>query len=187
MVMLSGCATTSKINQEMAARPQKDQSSISISNEERNTYRNAITALNNNQLDISESILKEILAHRPDLAGPWANLGLVYYKKNDAVNAVIAFQRSLKINPKQPNALNLMGVIEYNKGNIQKALEYYISAIQNKPDYANAHYNLALLYDIYHHDTPKAIEHYQHYMKITKYQDKETATWLQQLTDSVKK
>ena len=157
-----------------------------ITESERNDYRNAITALNNNKLDLAESILKEMLKNRKDLAGPWTNLGLVYLKKSDTTRATKALEQALQLNPKQPYALNLMGLIEYNQGNVQKAAGYYEAALLNKPDYANAHYNLALLYDIFYQDIPKAVEHYQQYMELTKHQDKETEVWLQQLASTLK-
>ena len=157
-----------------------------ISESERNDYRNAITALNSNNFDLAEKILKEMLKARQDLAGPWANLGLVYLKKNDVVQARSALGHALQLNPKQAYALNLMGVVEYNAGNAQKATDYYLAALQSKPDYANAHYNIALLYDIIYQDLPKAVEHYQQYMTLTNNQDKDTATWLEQLSATLK-
>ena len=165
-------------------RPDSDRALVSES--DRNNYRNAITALNNNKLDLAESILKEMLKNRKDLAGPWTNLGLVYLKKNDVPNASKALEQALQINPKQAYALNLMGVIEYNNGNAQKAMEYYQTALQHKPDYANAHYNLALAYDIFYQNIPKAVEHYQQYMELTKHEDKATGTWLDQLSATLK-
>jgi Tfp pilus assembly protein PilF len=164
--------------------PEADSSLVSES--ERNDYRNAITALNNNKLDLAESILKEMLKNRKDLAGPWANLGLVYLKKNDVANASKALEQALQLNPKQAYAHNLMGVIEYNNGNLKKATEHYQAALASKPDYANAHYNLALLYDIFYQDIPKAVEHYQLYMEHSKHADKETGTWLEQLSSTLK-
>ncbi|MBI3187613.1 MAG: tetratricopeptide repeat protein [Gammaproteobacteria bacterium] len=182
---LTAC-TSGKRPDQPSTTGSADTGTASISENERNNYRNAITALNNNKLDLAENILKEILNERKDLAGPWANLGLVYLKKNDITQATKALQQALLLNPNQPYALNLMGLIEYNQGNVQKATEYYAAAVANKPDYANAHYNLALVYDIFYQDIPKAVEHYKQYMELTKHEDKETGMWLEQLASSLK-
>lgn len=185
-VILLGCTATIQ-TESSAPRQEEGMAAESlITDAERNNYRNAITALNNNKLDLAENILKEMLGSRNNLAGPWANLGLVYLKKNDIEQALKSLDHSLQLNPKQPQALNLMGIIEYNKGNLKKAIEYYDAAILNKPDYANAHYNLALLYDIFYQDIPKAVMHYQRYMEIIDYQDEQTAIWLEQLINSLK-
>ena len=183
--LLAAC--TPAIQSDRAAKTESMQTdTASITESERNDYRNAITALNSNNLDLAENILKEILHARQDLAGPWANLGLVYLKKNNIPEASKALQHALQLNPKQAYALNLMGLIEYNQGNVKKAIEYYEAAILNKQDYANAHYNLALVYDIFYQDIPKAVEHYQRYTELTNHQDKETEVWLQQLSSSLK-
>lgn len=185
VIVLTAC--TPAIQSDRPATTESTQAGTALMTEsERNDYRNAITALNNNKLDLAESILKEMLKNRKDLAGPWTNLGLVYLKKNDTTQATKALEQALQLNPKQPYALNLMGLIEYNQGNVQKAAEYYEAALLNKPDYANAHYNLALLYDIFYQDIPQAVAHYQQYMELTKHQDKETEVWLQQLASSLK-
>ena len=59
--------------------------------------------------------------------------------------------------------------------------KHYKEAIENKNDYAIAHYNLALLYDIYFQDVAKAIPHYEKYMELINNEDKNTADWLEQI------
>jgi tetratricopeptide (TPR) repeat protein len=186
IMVLSACTPAVQSDRPATTGDSAPAGTALMTESERNDYRNAITALNNNKLDLAESILKEMLKNRKDLAGPWTNLGLVHLKKNNIPQATKALESALQLNPKQPYALNLMGVIEYNQGNVQKAAGYYEAALLNKPDYANAHYNLALLYDIFYQDIPKAVEHYQQYMELTKHQDKETEVWLQQLASSLK-
>lgn len=183
--LLAACTPALKQDTSSFTEPGQTGSAL-MSESERNDYRNAITALNNNKLDMAENILKEMLSARKDLAGPWANLGLVYLKKNNLSDATKALEHALLLNPKQAYALNLMGLIEYNQGNVKKAMENYQAAVLNKPDYANAHYNLALVYDIFYQDIPKAVEHYQQYMELTQHQDKETGLWLEQLASSLK-
>ena len=187
IVLLTACTASVQIDKQLGENDTTTQPVASlITDSERNDYRNAITALNNDKLDIAEKILKEIIDKRNDLAGPWANLGLVYIRKNDLESAIQSLNKALQLNPNQPQALNLLGSIEYNKGNLKTPIDLYLSAIKNKPDYANAHYNLALLYDIYFQDIPKAIEHYKKYLELTDYQDKQTEVWLEQLVSTLK-
>lgn len=169
-----------------------EQSSVAASGEltvtaaEKHLYRQAITALNANDLDTAESLLKEFGQQKPELAGPLANLGLVYYKQGKKDLARETLLHALEKNSKQSHALNLLGEIAYEDGNAARAEEYYKKAIAIREDYANAHYNLALLYDIYFQDVAKAVKHYQRYMELTKYTDKDTANWLEQLENSLK-
>jgi len=151
------------------------------------TYRQAITHLNNNKLNEAKSLLTEFIEERPALSGPWANLGLVYIKENKLDKATEVLDKALKLNPKLAQAHNLRGYIENKKRNFLKAEEFYKKAIELNADYSIAHYNLALLYDIYLQDVAKAVLHYKMYLKLTKYKDKKTADWLEQLSSSLNK
>jgi Flp pilus assembly protein TadD len=46
------------------------------------------------------------------------------------------------------------------------AIREFEKAVQLKPDDADAHYNLAILYDEKLRDNDKALEHYRAYLKI---------------------
>ncbi len=159
---------------------------LAVTPEEKRLYREAITALNANELDAAEDLLQEFRQKKPQFAGPLANLGLVYFKQGKLEQARTILQEALKKNPKQPHALNLLGQIAYLEGHATEAENLYLKAIASKKDYANAHYNLALLYDIFFQDIAKAVKHYQYYMQLTKFSDKETADWVEQLKNSLK-
>ena len=186
LLVVTGC--TSNVQQEdLVEQTQAPADSRqTISDADRYQYRQAITALNANELDSAESLLKGFIAKKPELAGPLANLGLVFYKQGKMQLAEQTLQQALEKNSTQAHALNLLGQIEYQKGNAAMAEEYYKKAIESRPDYANAYYNLALLYDIFYQDIPKAVSNYQRYMALTDNKDQQTANWLEQLQNSLK-
>ena len=185
-LLLSGCAThedkTKHLSEQDINKALKETSESDIQE-----YRNALSLLANGKLDKAESALVSFSEDHPELAGPWANLALINIKNNKLEKAEKLLEAALQRNPKMPQAFNLMGFIEKNRGNIIKARVLYTKAIEMKGNYAIAHYNLALLYDIYIQDIPKAIIHYQKYMRLTKNKDKNTAEWLNQLRVSLKK
>lgn len=148
---------------------------------ETNLYRQAITALNNSQLEQAETDLKTIIKDRPEFAGPWINLALIDIKKKNLEGAEKNLAKALERNPKMPQIFNALGYIEISKGNINKAVDHYRQAIALKKDYAMAHYNLALLQDIYLQDAKVAVEHYKRYLQLTQNQDKKTADWVLEL------
>lgn len=151
-------------------------------------YKQAMRHLKDGKLDKSKEILLEFMQQRPSLAGPWSNLGLIYLKQNKLDDAEKAISEALKRNPKQAHALSLMGYIESKKGNFLKAREHYQNAVKYKNNYSTAHYNLALLYDIYFQDIAKAVIHYTAYLKIVGVKkDKKTADWVDGLKRSLKK
>ena len=62
----------------------------------------------------------------------------------------------------------------------------YLKAIQLKPDYINAQYNLALLYDIYLQDIKSAIQHYEIYLSLIDKPDEPTLEWVNHLKGTLK-
>ncbi len=145
------------------------------------SYQQAITHLNDNRLDEAESILLNFTKHQPELAGPWANLGLIQLKQNNIDEAEELVKKAIAKNPDMTQALHLLAIIENKRGNIKKSEQLYLQAIQHKPNYAIAHYNLALLYDIYLQKRELAIIHYQKYLALIDYKDQRTADWLNEL------
>ncbi|MCF6211143.1 MAG: tetratricopeptide repeat protein [Gammaproteobacteria bacterium] len=150
-------------------------------------YQQAIMHLRDNDLDMAKDILVAFTKKRPELAGPWANLGLIKIKNNDLDAAEKLLKIAVEKNPKMAQAFNLLGFIENKRENLQQARQFYIQAIQYKNDYAIAHYNLALLYDTYFQEIEKSILHYQRYLELIDYSDQETIDWLDELKFSLKK
>ncbi len=184
VLLLAGCASAppEESTPEKTETGAPAQSAVA---EDIRLYRDALSALNDNQLERAEATLTTLISRRAELAGPWANLGLIYIRKNNLPKAEESLTHALERNPQMAQAYNLLGYIEKKKGNINKAKDYYLQAIANKPDYANAHYNVALLYDIYLQDVPSAIKHYKQYLVITNHQDKQTADWVIELENSL--
>lgn len=179
-IFIGGCV--SDPSQEPSDEAQSTETiAPSVSGEEIALYRQGITELNNNQLAEAETSFLKMAKLQPDLAGPWANLSLVAIKRGRYDEADKHIQIALTKNPNMPQALNMAGYIESRKGHIKKAKGLYEKAIASKPDYALAHYNLALLYDVYFQNLPKAIEHYQRYLSLIKHEDKKTKDWVEEL------
>lgn len=189
LVTVAGCSQPVKNDAEVTTK-----TPIDAKNDLKNTtaseireYKKAMLYLKKNKLEKSKAILIEFIEDRPSLAGPWANLGLIYLKQNQLDKAEDAVNKALERNPKQAHSLNLLGFIESKKGNFLAAEKHYLKAISYKKGYSVAHYNLALLYDIYFQDIPKAIQHYTAYLKLTGSKDKKTADWVKQLKNTLKK
>ena len=73
---------------------------------ETNLYRQAITALNNSQLEQAETDLKTITQGRPEFAGPWINLALIDIQKKNLEAAEKNLAQALERNPKMPQIFN---------------------------------------------------------------------------------
>ncbi len=144
-------------------------------------YKKAISLLNNDKLEAAKDIFLQFNNERPELAGPYANLAIIALKQEQPEKALELVQICLSKNNKLPQALNLLAYLEQRKGEVLSAEKHYLEAIKYKNNYALAHYNLALLYDIYFQNIAKAIPHYEIYLKLTNNKDKTTADWLEQI------
>ena len=175
--LLTACSTTNNT----PTTSSSDLNPLDQSESELSRYKMAIIFLNNNNLDQAKEILVELNTERPELAGPYVNLAVIALKNNDPVKAIELAKTAVEKNPKLPQALNLLAYLEQMNGEITLAINHYKQAIENKEDYAIAHYNIALLYDIYLQDIETAIPHYERYLKLTNNKDKNTADWLEQI------
>lgn len=181
LLSLVGCSTSPS-----NLKPNVNEDSATISDTEIALYRQAITDLSNSDLDKAEANFLKMSRAKPNLAGPWANLALIYVQQQQYEKADDAIKTALEKNPKMPQALNLAGAMAKREGRITEAQAFYEQAILSKPDYAIAHYNLALLFDIYLQDIARALVHYQRYQLLTGDTDKNTAMWIKELTFNLK-
>lgn len=179
VLFLSGCA------QHPQHRSPDYKPSISLDNVV--NFKKAVASLESNQTNKAEEVFKELINDNPEISGPWVNLGLIYFKKNQYSKSENAINNALRLNPHNPYALNLSGMLARRKGDIQLAHSLYAKAIKHKNDYAIAHYNLALLYDIYFQDISAASRHYRKYLSLINGNDKQTVDWLEQIKSTLKK
>lgn len=186
-LFLTGCVTPSPQETTTPVKPGVTGGLGASAIDETELYRRAITALNNSQLDSAETELKKLTKTRSEFAGPWINLALIDIKKNDLESAHKNLNKALERNPKMAQVYNVRGFLELSRGNITKAGEDYRQAIALKEDYALAHYNYALIHDIYFQDMKIAVRHYKRYLDLTQNQDKKTADWVLELERNLAK
>jgi len=71
---------------------------------------------------------------------------LKVHQENDIDAAKKIYQEILSLNPNEPDALNLLGIIYFNNHQLDKALELHKSAISNKTGVTEFHNNLGNVY-----------------------------------------
>jgi len=69
-----------------------------------------------------------------------------YYEAGRLQQAEQWFQQILQVDPKQFDALHLLGVIAGQTGRYDPAVEYLQAALQQKPDFAATHNNLGIVF-----------------------------------------
>lgn len=148
-------------------------------------FQAALGAMNGNQLDEAARRFRAIAKSRPELAGPWANLALIDIRQNRLDDAAKNAAEALKRNPRSAQAYGMLGLVAATQGDMNKALDHYRRAVEIKKDYAVAHYNIALINDLFLNDMATAATHYRLYLASTDGSDRKTADWLAEIERSL--
>lgn len=144
------------------------------------SFQVALASMTQNQLEEAANRFRAIAEARPELAGPWANLAIIDIRQNRLEQAAKNATEALKRNPRLAQAHGALGYVSAAQGDMRKALEHYRRAVELKKDYALAHYNIALIHDLYLNDMSTAAAHYRLYLASTP-ADKKTADWLAEI------
>ena len=110
---------------------------------------------------------QKVLQMFPDDFMIYSSLGKLYLLKEDGEKAMVAFQRSLEINPKQAEPLFFIGVLYAYllKGQWGNAVKDYTDSIKIDPHYVVAYYGRAYAYDK-KGDFKKALRDYEKSVEI---------------------
>ena len=151
---------------------------IEVSPAVQKKYAQALELMRAEQHEQAITVLQEVARSNEKLSGPYVNLGIIYSKMGQLTEAYQAVNRAIEINPYNPAAHNLLGMLQRQKGLFNDAQRSYQSALATHPDYLNAHLNLGILCDLYLHNTECALRHYETYMQLSGSEDKQVSKWL---------
>lgn len=90
--------------------------------------------------------LEKALAVKPGLAQTWLTLGMVHYDREDPMRALSALSRAVAEKPDDPRAHNHLAAAAKALGWLAAAESELQRALDLDPNYAEAHFNLALTY-----------------------------------------
>lgn len=144
-------------------------------------FAKAVAAMQAGQDKPAMDLFSAIAAQAPQLASPHANLGILYFRQGRLAEAETAFKDALQRDGKDYVSANYLGMIYRKQGDFAAAKAAYERALAAKPDYGNAHLNLAILYDLYLGNLDKALDHYRQYQKDGGEGDSRLAGWLADL------
>ena len=92
------------------------------------------------------------------------DLAMQHHKAGRLSEAESIYQQILQVDPSQPDTLNLLGVIAYQVGKNDIAVNLITKALAIKPNFAKAHNNLAEVLEKV--DVRRAIEEYETYLAL---------------------
>jgi tetratricopeptide (TPR) repeat protein len=97
-------------------------------------------------LDSAVEHLERAVRQKPALTQTWLALGMAQYEREDHLRALSAISRAVAEKPDDPRARNYLAATAKALGWLGAAESELHRAIDLDPNYAEAHYNLALIY-----------------------------------------
>jgi Flp pilus assembly protein TadD len=95
-------------------------------------------------LEEAERLLRRSLQIKPDNPTAWLNLGMIYLGRNEPMRSLAAMAQAVVHAPNDPVARNYLGVAAGRNRWFDAAESELRRAIELRPDYADAHFNLAV-------------------------------------------
>jgi len=177
---LAACTTITSAP-EQASAPKAVKPEPAVDAESRRLYQQALSALGAGHYAEAERALLAVIHREPALAGPRANLGILYARTGRPAQAYEALQQAIRLNPGRAVYYNELGMVSRTEGKFDEARRDYAKALDLDPNYAYAHLNIGILYDLYLQDTEKAMQHYQRYRELTPGEARTVTKWIADL------
>ena len=188
-LLIISCAGSGKVapKTEQASTGKEAAADEKVPASARQQYDEAIAAMKSGNIASAKNNLSNLTKAYPDLAGPYVNLGIIYFRADEIDKAEEAFKQALKVNPNNAVSLNHLGIIYRGKGKFEDARSNYKKALDIAPNYAYAHLNYGILLDLYLGELDEALEHYQTFQELTPEEDKEVSKWIVDLERRIKR
>lgn len=182
VLVVSGCSQ--QVVKQASLKPTKPQ--VVLAEPDKRAYKIALGHIKSRRYKKAGAILDKLIKKYPDAAGPLANKGIVFVKQKKLDEAEEYFLKALKINESLVQVRNHLAVLYRLKGKFDQARDMLDAAIAVDPYYANAYYNLGILYELYLQVPEKALENYQLYLDIIEGGDKQVSQWVSLLQRQLK-
>ena len=149
--------------------------------EAQSKFTRAMNQVYAGKLDEGALLLEQIAASYPTLSVPYINEGMMYLKANQFEAAERALKHAVERDAKSAVANNYLGVAQRNLGKFKDAEASYQTALTADDNYAVAHLNLAVLYDLYLQKPELALPHYDRYQELVPTPDTKIAGWIKEI------
>ncbi|MCB0688199.1 MAG: tetratricopeptide repeat protein [Saprospiraceae bacterium] len=96
--------------------------------------------------ELAEKLYLEAIRSAVSVADSYCNLGIIYARKGNTVDAIDCFTKALGADPRHTEAHYNLANMYYDAGNYTLALTHYELAMRMDDSFAEVAYNLALTY-----------------------------------------
>jgi tetratricopeptide (TPR) repeat protein len=143
-------------------------------------FDDARQALASGRLVEAERGFSALTKSSPELAGPYANLGVIHRQAGRTAEAVAALEKAVQLSPQRADLANQLGLAYRTAGDFAKARASYERSIALDASYGAAVLNLGILHDLYLWDGARALELYERYIQLEP-NDAQVKRWITDL------
>ena len=187
-LLLAGCAEFATVTSPQTGRQSPDTAGSGASAgtiqyippDALTLFERATAALAAGDFVKAEFGFKELSLLYPNYPGVYVNLAIIHAHNDNDAAAETAIDAALALNANHPAALNQMGMLLRRNGKFPEAEAAYMKAVTVSPDYALAHYNLGVLYELYLQRLDEALQHFVAYQSIVG-EDRQVEKWIADL------
>lgn len=141
-------------------------------------FKAALELMKQGQNQDAEVALTDLVKDFPQYSGPLTELGMIYVKSKRMDLAASAFAKAIANNSQNAVAYNWQGILFREANNFVRAEQSYQRALSVDSNYANAHLNLGILYDVYLKRPTDALVQYKEYQRLGGADDLRVLVWV---------
>lgn len=144
-------------------------------------FKAALDLMKQGQTPEAEAALTDLVKDFPQYSGPLTELGMIYVKSKRMDLAASAFAKAVANNSQNAVAYNWQGILYREANDWSRAEQSYKRALSIDSNYANAHLNLGILYDVYLKRPDDALDQYKEYQRLGGADDLRVLVWVADL------
>lgn len=168
-----------------AAKPEANPGkSVVAANDPDQRFNAALKLMKDQQPQEAQAAFAALARDFPDFSGPLTDLAILYAQSRQRPQAIAGFSKAVNMNPRNAVAWNWLGILCRESGDYVRAENAYRQALSVKPDYAAAHLNLAILYDVAMKRPQEALFQYREYQRSSGKDDLIVSAWIKDLETS---
>ena len=129
-------------------------------------YGQALATLHGGDEAAAEAKFQSLAQTWPDYSGPLVNLAMIKARRGELEPATALLQRAVAVCASCATPWNELGVIQRQQGRFADAEQSYLKAIAADSAYANAYFNLGVLYELYLQRPELALSQYGRFREL---------------------
>ncbi len=130
-------------------------------------YNLGCARLEQNRPDFGKAEFTAFTALRPNVPEGWVKAGVAALRSRELPAAENAFKEALRLDAQNAEALNGLGVVQAQRNHPRDAANCFNAALKQRPDYAPALLNLAIVSQVSLNDRALALQKYRAYLALS--------------------